>query len=82
MQAIVFLYDYVQKAYNQEKEFTYDFAETDIQYNEIASYRKIIAETTWKHLDYRNFSLTYSPHLSTYDFSLKAFEKAMTPLKE
>ncbi len=82
MQAIVFLYDYDQKAYNQGKEFTYNFAVTDIQYSEIASYRKIIAENTWKHINYRNFSLTYSPHLSTYDFSLKAFEKAITPLKE
>ncbi len=82
VQAIVFLYDYNQNIYNQKKEFIYNFAETDIQYNEIASYRKIIAEKTWKHLDYRYFSLAYSPHLSTYDFSLKAFEKAMTPLKE
>jgi ABC-type sugar transport system substrate-binding protein len=82
VQAIVYLYDYNLKISGQEKEFTYNFAETNIHYNEIASYRKIIAENTWEHLDYRYFSLANSPHLDKYDFSLKAFEEAMTPIKE
>ncbi len=82
VQAIVYLYDYNLKIGGSEKEFTYNFAETDILHSEIPNYRQIITEETWKKLDYRYFSLAYSPHLDKYDFSLKAFKKAMTSIKE
>ncbi len=75
--AIVYIHDYNVNIYNQEKEFTYNFADTNMLPSQIPTYRKIIAEQTWKNIDYRRFSLAFSPHLQSYDFSLQAFEKAM-----
>jgi ABC-type sugar transport system substrate-binding protein len=79
--AIVYIHDYNLNRYNQEKEFTYNFADTDMLPSQIPTYRKIIAEQTWKNIDYRPFSLAFSPHLQGYDFSLQAFEKAMLAIK-
>ncbi len=75
--AISYLYDYTLNRNRLEKEFTYNFAETDIVYREIPHYRQIIAEETWRNIDYRYFSLAYSPNSEKYDFSLKAFKAAI-----
>ena len=82
MHAIVYIHDYNLNIYNQEKEFTYNFADTNMLPSQIPTYRKIMAEQTWKNIDYRRFSLAFSPPLQGYDFSLQAFEKAMLAINE
>jgi hypothetical protein len=79
--AIVYLHDYNSNQYDQAKEFSYNFADTDMLTSQIPTYRKIIAKNTWQHIDYRRFSLAFSPHLHNYDFSLHAFEKAILSIK-
>jgi hypothetical protein len=79
--AIVYLHDYNSNQYDQAKEFSYNFADTDMLTSQIPTYRKIIATNTWQNIDYLRFSLAFSPHLHNYDFSLYAFEKAMLAIE-
>ena len=75
--SIVYLYDHHLKLNGSEREFTYNFDDTVISHVQLPIYRKMLSKSTWKNIDYRNFSLAFSPHLSEYDFSVQAFERAI-----
>ncbi len=75
--AIVYLYDHHVELNSSETEFTYNFDDTAISHEQLPIYRKMISKSTWKNIDYRDFSFAFSPHLSEYDFSVQAFEQAI-----
>lgn len=75
--SMVYLYDYHNGRITDIKALEYSYSNNSITPDEISTYRKIMLDNLWQHIDYRYFSHTYSLDSNEYDFSAYAFERAL-----